>query len=37
MVIDQSIAFLVPDSYRATKINGNNISVDVTENTIEDD
>ena len=28
-------AFLVPDSCRATERNGNNVSVDVTEDTIE--
>jgi len=27
--------FLVPDSYRATERNGNNISTDVTDDTIE--
>jgi len=27
--------FLVPDSYRATERNGNNISADVTDDTIE--
>ena len=30
-------AFLVADSYRATERNGNSISVDVTDDTIEKD
>ena len=34
-VTDQDIAFLVPDSYRATVKNPNSISVDVSENIIK--
>jgi len=30
-------AFLVPDSCRATEINGNSISADVTDDAIEND
>jgi len=30
-------AFLVPDSHRATERNGNSISIDVTDYTIEND
>jgi hypothetical protein len=36
-ITDQNIAFLVPGSCRATIRNGNSISADVVENTIEND
>ena len=35
MVTDQNIAFLVPDSCRATERNSNSISADVTDDAFE--
>jgi hypothetical protein len=36
-VTDQNVALLVPDLWQVTKRNGNSMSADFTQNTIEND